>query len=842
MFFLKKIIVLGQRWYLPLFLLILLGACNTSRRLKHDQYLLEKVKIEGYKSTKIPEEQFEAFYRQKPNRKFFGLLPFFVGWYNMFNDSVIQAKKAKRNERYDIKNADRIQKANIANAKREKKGKEPKLPKLLNKDEPTTRENIRNIGEAPIVMDTALANQTVKQLRMFLFSKGYFNSRIDWCYDLNKRNIFGKIKKQKAELTFEVSPGNPYYINRINYVLEDKKIAPLFYSDTVNTLIKRGAKYDAEVLQNERVRLTNLFLNKGYYFFESAYINYHVDSNYTGNFVSVELILRQFSRNYSSDNDSVVFVNHTKYKINEIYVITEPAFGNVRDLKFKDTTVPAGHNIRFLHNNPLTVKASLLADFIKIKKGALFIKDTAEATFKSLLSIGVFKGVTIQFIKSDEFPSRLDCYIICTPLIKQSITAETEGIHTSGSLGIDGSIIFKNRNLFKGGEVIQLKMQGALTAQNQLGDSKTKDITSLTRIQQLFNTFQLGPEFTFSVPRAFFPFSLLPFKNEMAPRTFFKTALNYQARSTFVRNIVSFDYGLNFRSRNRLLKYEIIPFEIYSVTAKLSQSFKNDLSNLNDAFLLNSFIDHITTLSKFGVVYTSKENMMTSTSPVHYIRWNAMSSGNILRAYYSMRGTKGDSLGRYTIFGIPFAHFLKTELEYRIYIPLSKKSKLVYRLAGGIGKTLANLSTLPYEQSFFSGGPNSIRAWRARTLGPGGYDPSNSSTRFDKIGDLLLEGNIEYRFLIIKSFYGALFVDAGNIWRLEKVEDKPNGEFIVSEFYKQIAIGSGFGIRWDLDFLILRFDFAAPVKDPKYAEGNRFTYNKKPWNSTIINFGIGYPF
>jgi len=219
-----------------------------------------------------------------------------------------------------------------------------------------------------------------------------------------------------------------------------------------------------------------------------------------------------------------------------------------------------------------------------------------------------------------------------------------------------------------------------------------------------------------------------------------------------------------------------------------------------------------------------------------------MSSGNILRAWYNLQGAKKDSLDRYQIFNVPFAHFLKAELEYRYYLPLTKRSKIVYRLSGGIAKTLANLQSLPYEQSFFSGGPNSIRAWRARTLGPGGYDPSNSSTRFDKIGDLLLEGNVEYRFHIIKSFYGALFGDVGNIWRLEKAIDKPDGEFRVDEFYKQIAMGGGVGIRWDLDFLIVRIDFAVPIKDPHYPEGSRFTYNKQPWKLTVINFGIGYPF
>jgi len=843
LFLVKKIFVSCKKTIVFSSLLFLIfTACNTSRRLKKDQYLLEKTRIEGIKETKIPLEQFVAFEKQKPNRKFFKVLPFFVGWYNMFNDSIIRLKKEERNIEYDKKNAKRIQKSNLRNAEREKKGRDIVQPKLLNKEDPTFREKFRGIGEAPVIFDSSLASQTVKQLGMFLFSKGYFNNKVKWSVNYDLRNALGKQKKQKAILTYSIVPLEPYLVNRLTYEVEDKKLADLFYSDTNNCVIKRGKRYDAALLQEERVRITNFLLNRGYYFFENAFINYNVDSNYADNNVSIELNLRKFTRNYSSNDDSIIYVNHTKYKINEVYVITEQVAGNIREINFKDTSYAKGHEFKFLHNYPMKYKTSLLAGFIKVQKNALFIRDTAEATFKSLLGIGIFKGVTIQFVKSDEFPSRLDCYIICTPLIKQSITAETEGIHTSGSLGIDGSLIYQNRNVFRGGEVIQFKLQGALTAQNQLGDQKDVNLTSLSKVQQLFNTFQFGPEVSYSIPRAFFPFSLLPFKNEMMPRTFFKTSLNYQARATFVRNILSFENGLSFRSRNRLYRYEIIPFEIYSVTAKLSSQFKNDLNNLNDAFLLNSFIDHITTLTKFSVNYTSKENLVSSNTPVHYIRWSIMSAGNVLRTFFNIRGAPTDSLGRYTILNVPFAHFLKTELEYRFYLPLTKKSKLVWRVSGGIGKTLANLSVLPYEQSFFSGGPNSIRAWRARTLGPGGYDPTNSPTRFDKIGDLLLEGNMEYRFHIIKSFYGALFLDAGNIWRLEKAIDKPNGEFKVDEFYKQIAIGSGVGIRWDLDFLILRFDFGIPIKDPKYPEGSRFTFDKQPWRSVVMNFGIGYPF
>jgi hypothetical protein len=484
---------------------------------------------------------------------------------------------------------------------------------------------------------------------------------------------------------------------------------------------------------------------------------------------------------------------------------------------------------------------------LKIYKGQWFSKDTSEFTYKQLLGLGIFKNVTIQFLKNDQFSNRLDCYIICSPLPKQSLTAETEGTNTSGNLGIDGSIIYQNKNFFKGGELIELKLQTAISAQKQFSKDTTyiktiTDVADLNRLQRTFNTIQFGPEFTFSVPRAFFPFSLLPFKKDMLPRTYIKTSLNYQSRPEFSRVITNIDYGFSFKTNNGRLKHDFIPFEVYLVRAKLLPSFKNDLADLKDAFLLNSFQDHITTLSKFGLTYTSKGNSNTSKKTVHYFKWTIASSGSLLRQYFKLTGKKPDSLDRYLLFNIPFAQFLKTDIDYRINIPIRSKTRLVYRLAGGIAKTLKNLSGLPYEQSYFSGGPNSVRAWRARTLGPGGYDPTNSETRFDKIGDVLLEGNFEYRFHIIKSFNGAFFVDAGNIWRLQKDETKPNGEFVVSNFVDQIAIGSGLGIRWDLSFFVLRLDMAAPIKDPKYGVGNRWTYDKEPWKQIVANFGIGYPF
>ena len=815
-------------------------SCNPTKKLQPHEYLLEKVEVINAKQTSQPKESFEAFFRQKPNRKLLRSVHFFVWWYNIFDDEKIKQKKNARNLKYDKINSERVLNAEKKNEERIKKGKKTKTPKLKDKSSQILAESVRDIGEPAIIFDSTLTEQTRLQLSKFLFSKGYFNQRVTDTIEYVKDS-------KRAVVKYILHPNQPYTINKISYLMEDEKLGAMLLKDTVNTLLKAGMQYDTDKIQAERQRITDFALNTGYFYFENAYINFDVDSNYNDNSVSLVINLKKFAKSYSSTNDSLIYVNHPRMKVQNVFIITEPVYGNVREVKFNDTLKTKREGTVFLLNKPLSYRQPIIINNTDIYKGQWFTRDTSEQTYKQLLGLGIFKNVTIQFLKNEEFSNRLDCYIICSPLLKQSLTAETEGTNTSGNLGIDGSIIYQNKNFFRGGELIELKLQAAISAQKTLSKDTSSigsitDVADLNRLQRTFNTIQFGPEFTFSVPRAFFPFSLLPFKKDMLPRTYVKASVNYQSRPEFSRVITTINYGFSFRTFNGRIRHDLVPFEAYLVRANLLESFRNDLGNLQDAFLLNSFVDHITTLSKYGLTYTSKGNSNTSQKTGHYLKWTVASSGSILREYFKATGAKADSLGRYHLFEIPFAQFVKTDIDYRINIPLKGKSRLVYRLAGGIGKTLKNLSGLPYEQSYFSGGPNSVRAWRARTLGPGGYDPTFSSTRYDKIGDILLEGNLEYRFHVIKSFYGAFFVDAGNIWRLKKDETKPNGEFLIENFVDQIAIGSGLGLRWDLSFFVLRLDMAAPIKDPKYPIGNRWTFDKKPWDQIVANFGIGYPF
>lgn len=817
-----------------LFLLALFSACNPTKKLQPGQYIVDKVEVIDDKLTDIPKEEFEAYFRQKPNRKFLRKIDFFVWWYNLFDDEKIAAKKQKRNQDYDEYNSKKVRKFEKKNQKRIKKGKKPKAPKLKDKESTMLIESVRDIGEPAVILDSGLVNQTRYQLSRFLFSKGYFNNEV-------KDSVTVKAKNRRAHIRYTLIPKQPYTIARVIYDFDDDKIAWLIREDSMHCLLKPGDIYDFEKQQAEKQRLTDLANNNGYYYYENAYTGFQVDSGIGNHRVNVQVRIKKFTKTYSASNDSLVYRSHPRLTIANVFIITESVVGNVRDLQFNDTLKAKKNKLLFLLNQKMPYRESLITDNVSIYKDGWFKRDSAEFTYKQLLGLGVFKNVTIQFYPNRDNSNQLDCFIICSPLIKQSITLQPQLTNTYGNLGIDGSFIYQNKNLFKGGELLELKLAGSIAAQAQFNSQSTSG-SNIEQLPQTFNTIQFGPELTFAVPRAFFPFSLLPFKKEAAPRTYIKSGLNYQSRPEFSRIINSIDYGFTFKSHNNKYKHDIIPLEVYFVRAILSAGFKNTLDSYNDAFLVNSFQDHVTTLSKYAVTYVSKENSNTSSKHVNYIHWSIQSSGTILRQLFEATNQKRDSLDRYLIMGIPFAQFIRTDIDYRHYIPVRKKSRVVYRLAGGIGKPLKNLSVLPYEQSFFSGGPNSVRAWRARTLGPGGYDPSSSTARFDKIGDLLLEGNFEYRFHIIKSFNGAFFVDAGNIWRLNPDAAKPNAEFLLNKFTDQIAIGTGVGIRWDLNFFVLRLDVAAPLKDPKLPVGDRWTFDKKPWNYSVVNFGIGYPF
>ena len=318
---------------------------------------------------------------------------------------------------------------------------------------------------------------------------------------------------------------------------------------------------------------------------------------------------------------------------------------------------------------------------------------------------------------------------------------------------------------------------------------------------------------------------------------------NFQRRPDYRRSISNVAYGYVWRE-TITKKHIINPIEfnlvnIFGLSPQLKALMDADDVDL---FLANTYSDHFTLGSRYAFIFSNQD--IKKNKNFSFLRIGAEAAGNLMRWTFNLLDQYITPMqyvdGSYLVDSIRFSQFLRFDMDYRYYKILNVSDKLVYRFAFGVGKPLHNLRFLPLEKSFFGGGPNGIRAWETRTLGPGAHRAESKYA--DKIGDIKIEGNFEYRFNVIKMLKSALFIDAGNIWLRKPYEKYPEGEFTGSKFIGQIAIGAGMGLRLDFNFFILRLDVAFKVKDPALPAGDRWTFGKQPLKYPAFNFGIGYPF
>jgi outer membrane protein assembly factor BamA len=814
----------------------LLFACSATKKLKEGEVLLDENIIANNK-TEITNDEIMPYIRQQPNRYLITfkalnieLFPYHLWLYNSINQEKMLRKKQERDKKYDEINARRVTKNEMENQKRAAKGKKTKPVKLKDKTELTWRENWVQSGEPPSILDSAGIKTNCLQIKRFLHSKGYFGAHVTDSIHIRKNH-------KKAEVFYKINAGRPTQVRYIEYSVEDDRLQYYIYQDTVNCLIKRGMRYDTDMLTKERDRIARQQRDNGYYKFGPEFIFLLVDTNIGGNLVDVEINIKKYTYRPENNSDTLLVTDHQRYSIDNIYVITDYDIFN-RNKSYADTV--KYHDATFLYNKRLAYRKKDIVSKILFYHGQLFNYDVVEETFTRLSALKSFKSISITFKESDQKKNYLDCYILMSPMYKQNFSLETEGTNTSGNLGMAANIVYQNRNTFRGSELLEIKLKGGLIAQKNF-DTQTKETPLGVPFLQSFNTVQFGPEINLNFPKPLFPFTFIPFSRNAQPKTIISSSLNFQQNNKYVRTLSNISYGLQFNEKD-FIKHYIVPVEVNLIKADLSAAFLSDLSKTSNLFLKNSFANHITTVSRYTYIFNNQK--LQDKNPYRtfiYFKMNLESSGNILRAIYNLTGEKKDSLGRYHLLGVPFAQFLRSDLDFRAYRSVKKLGRFVFRAYGGMGYALTNLSTLPYEKSFFAGGPNSIRAWKARTVGPGAYNQQND-INFDKLGDIQLETNFEYRFNIYKFINGAWFVDAGNVWLRQKNAEKPNGEFDVKRFYKEFATGTGLGLRADFSFFIIRIDGAFQTYDPSQPEGQRWLFTRGMFRKFTANFGIGYPF
>ncbi|WP_133509544.1 translocation and assembly module lipoprotein TamL [Flavobacterium chryseum] len=732
----------------------------------------------------------------------------YVGSSVTIKDSIIKKKERKALEK-ELKD--------LLRPKPNKQilGLRPKLWIYNIAGEPKKEKGIRywlrnKVGEEPVLFSKVDLDYNASVLRNFTENRGYFKVRV---------SADSTAKNKRATAEYTVQPKKQYKIKDVKFPEDSSALGKAIARTSRRSLLKPGNPYDLDVIKAERERIDARLKEKGYYYFNPDYILAQVDSSKGDYEVNIRLKIK----------DETPEKAKIAYKIDKIIVY--PNFSISKDsvkynkediVQYKDFTIIDTAN---------TFNPRVFDRTIYFKKGDLYNRKDHNLTLNRFVNLGTFNFVKNEFKPSDSLKNTLDSYYYLTLLPKKFIRVEVLGKTNSASYtGTEINVNWNNRNLFRGAELLTVSVFGGADFQLS-GTNNGKNI------------YKLGAETSLTWPRFIAPFKIAG-SSEFVPRT--KATLRYEFQNRtqlYALNSFNASFGYlwkeNARKEHQLNIVDITYVSPNNVTEEYLQDIKDDpaLGKVIEKQLI------------FGPTYqyTYTNTMQKRRKNTFYFNGEIDLAGNITGLATGANVKEGNQK---TIFDVPFSQYVKVKADFRHYLKLSKESELASRIILGVGIPYGNSSSLPTSKQFVVGGTNSIRAFRARTLGPGSYlnVPTVNSYLPDQSGDLKLEFNTEYRAKLFSIVRGALFVDAGNIWLMNEDPNKA-GAKISKDFMKEIAVGAGAGLRFDLSFLILRTDLAFPLRKPYLPEGDRWViddidFGSGPWRkeNLILNIAIGYPF
>ncbi len=685
-------------------------------------------------------------------------------------------------------------------------------------------------GEAPHLFYNADAEKSAQKIKHYLADLGYVGSKV---------NYRVKYVKHKALVTYTIELARPYRYKEIYYEIPDTVIRKFVMKSLDRSLIKKDDIYNAYTLDDERDRITEFLRNNGYYYFNRNYIQFVIDSNFNNRTMAVTV--KVFNKKNLPGGKSVP---HKRYFLRNIYVY--PHFNPLQTdydtvkhiIRFPSDT--GSYTYLFLCAPERMFRPKTFDRSLKLKPGAPYAVKDVQETYRSLFNYSIISTANILFDTvsgGKGLPSHsryMDSKIEMQTGKLNRFSVETVGTNSSGDLGVRGNVVFMNKNLFKGAEVLRLSLLGGFEAQ------RLADFTDSTGQSgnNLFNTFEAGFNASVFFPRFLSPLRFKKFNSRYNPHTNTNIGYNYQLRPYYSRNIFNLGLGYSWM-KGKFVKNLFTLININYVKVNPTPEFEEILENETNQRLKEQYSDHMI----FGLNYSYIfNNQIENRKKGHfnYLRANFESSGNLLYLMDKLTGATKNSEGYYRFLGVKYSQYIRFDIDYRHYYYLSNYGEvLVFRGILGTGIPYLNAADMPYEKGFYSGGANGMRGWRFRTLGPGAYA---GTTDYERLGDIQLEANVEYRFPVYKYLKSALFADVGNIWTYGTSETFPGGAFYFNKFYKQLAMDVGAGIRLDFSYFIFRVDFALPIVNPAYPEGKRFRLNYLHFNDIVGNFGIGYPF
>ncbi|MEY4877008.1 MAG: hypothetical protein RL708_2157 [Bacteroidota bacterium] len=677
-----------------------------------------------------------------------------------------------------------------------------------------------NMGEPYNVYDSMVVRRSVYQIQDYLFNNGYYDAVVD---------VKVKKKNRKASVSYIIKPKTQYIINDVQLIAEDKLIEKLMMDNKGLSLIKSGEPFNSLVLSAERERIELLMRNNGYYNFSQQYIYYTMDSALV--FTKKNNLLKDlFTENNRPVNIKLVVTNpekeqHQKLTVKNIYVYPNYRTDSSVIYNSSDTVKVNGYQFVIKKFN---VKPGALLDNIFIQPNSFYSLEQHQLTAARLAALGIFKTTNIQFVQTSA--STLNCYIFLIPNKKLEITNELQTSTNNDFFGAGINSSLKIKNLFKTADIFSLSAKGSLESPFENTD-------------KAFNVLDIGTQASIQFPRFMLPFRTKHSSANENAKTKISASYNYFSRKNYyTQNQTSFSFGYEWNESKNKHHY-LNPFVLSFISYPSKSTAFTDILNRNP-LLIGSFQSQLIPGMNYTYTYNSiKPNQLKIVT--YYLKTFVDLSGNL-----SSLAAKAVKLNEpIKIFGNELSQFAKLDVENRFNIRINNKQNIVLRTATGIGKAYGNSTVLPYVKQFYAGGPNGMRGFRARTVGPGvySYNKKYVDSVENETGDIRLEANLEYRFHLWWYLKGALFTDAGNVWLMNTDKLRNGAEFNLDKFYKQFAIDAGAGIRFDYkSYFLIRLDVGFPVVQPYDQKwlGSQVQLNSSTWRSRNLkyNLAVGYPF
>ncbi|MBR6121804.1 MAG: BamA/TamA family outer membrane protein [Prevotella sp.] len=731
-----------------------LTACSTTRYVPEDEHLLNKVRLQTDGDYfDISTTQLRSYVRQNPNARWFSLFKLPLATYSLAGRDTTRW-----------------------------------MNRLL-----------RNMGEPPVLFDSLQAVRTCQDLQQELRNEGYLNASVE----LQTRQ-----HGRKADVTYLLHPGEPFFVRNIRYEIDDSIISQtlLTLSDSTRRLLHEGMKFDVSRLDAERKRITSVLSDQGYYRFHKEYITYQADTLPGSRLIDLTLRLMQNRRSELPDT------LHTRYLMRQISYASG------------DPTDPRIH-----------LRRGVLEECTNLHAGQPYSATGLQQTYNQFGRLQAVKYTNITIRQAQEPTDSimpvgwLDCDIQLQTNKPSTVSFQPEGTNTAGDLGAAASLTYQNRNLFRGSEVLSIELRGAYEAIRGLEGYSNQ------------NFLEYSAEVRLSFPRFITPFVGRAIRRQVNASSEVSLLYDMQDRPEFHRRVLSTAWRYKWSFPHRHDRYQLDLLDLnYVFMPWISSTFRKeylDSENSRNAILRYNYEDLFIMKLGFGYAYNNRN---------WALKTNVETSGNLLSLGSHMFGASKDENGQYKLFNIAFAQYAKGDIDLSHSFLIDANNQLVLHVGLGIAYPYGNSTILPFEKRYFSGGANSVRGWSVRTLGPGKYKERDGRINFiNQTGDMKIDLNAEYRTHLFWKFGGALFIDAGNIWTLRDYPVQPGGQFHFDQFLSQLAVSYGLGLRFNFDYFILRFDLGMKAINPAYESDDEEHFpiiHPRFSRDYAFHFAVGLPF